>query len=338
MPDGSKKNLAFFIDLSENSLTRSRFQAGVIHWKTAFTVRKKTCERLLPIRRICLRVLLILLPYFLDTDLELIGRYKKSVSLTCVASFVIRSVLSNIKTLGANTNMIPSNRWFPSGWQDRAAWFQNFTLQFAAIGPGLGFTPAEITEVEKDNLVIQFLAEVMVQIDSFDDGVREYRRIITSEAIGKPTPNFPANPAFVHPGAQPTGIFERLDKLRTRIMAAANYTTEDGALLRILTKAPDPISPTDVKPSIKVSAAQTGYLFSIIVEKREKSDMWDVLMLKKGASSWQTVKTATGKSIDVTVSPTTVGEAEQIQVRVQLKLRNQNYGQPSDIVYVTVNP
>jgi hypothetical protein len=38
------------------------------------------------------------------------------------------------------------------------------------------------------------------------------------------------------------------------------------------------------------------------------------------------------------VTPTTPGESEQIQVRVQLKKNNQNYGQPSDMVYVTVNP
>lgn len=29
---------------------------------------------------------------------------------------------------------------------------------------------------------------------------------------------------------------------------------------------------------------------------------------------------------------------EQMQVRVQLRKNNQNYGQPLDIVYVTVNP
>jgi len=66
--------------------------------------------------------------------------------------------------------------------------------------------------------------------------------------------------------------------------------------------------------------------------------MWDVLILKKGASGWQSVKTAVGKSVDVQITPNTPGEAEQIQVRVQLKKNNQNYGQPSDMVYVTVNP
>ena len=50
------------------------------------------------------------------------------------------------------------------------------------------------------------------------------------------------------------------------------------------------------------------------------------------------VKTASGKSIDVTIEPTAQGKPEQIQVRVQLKKNNADYGQPSDAVYVTVNP
>jgi len=40
----------------------------------------------------------------------------------------------------------------------------------------------------------------------------------------------------------------------------------------------------------------------------------------------------------VSITPATPGDTEQMQVRVQLRKSNQNYGQPSDVVYVTVNP
>ena len=49
-------------------------------------------------------------------------------------------------------------------------------------------------------------------------------------------------------------------------------------------------------------------------------------------------KTATGKSTDVTVAPQTPGKPQQLQVRVQLQRKNENYGQLSDTVFVTVNP
>ena len=254
---------------------------------------------------------------------------------TKVVSILTRIIL---KIKGDFNIMIPSQTWFPTSWAERAIWFQNFQVQFSAVALSLGFTAADIAEVDKDNEIIQFLANTMVQMDAFDDAVRQYRRIITTGDIGDPIPSFPANPTFALPASQPTGIFERLNKLRERIMVAPNYTNEIGALLQILPSTPDSISPELVKPTIKITAAQTGYLFSVVVEKREKADMWDVLTLRKGATSWETVKTAVGKSVDVVVSPQTAGESEQIQVRVQLKLKNANYGQPSDIVYVTVNP
>jgi hypothetical protein len=108
--------------------------------------------------------------------------------------------------------------------------------------------------------------------------------------------------------------------------------------LGILPTQGDSLVEAEVKPQIETFAAQSGYQFSVVVSGRGNSDMWDVLILKKGAASWQSVKTAVGKSVDVQITPTTPGEAEQIQVRVQLKKNNQNYGQPSDMVYVTVNP
>jgi hypothetical protein len=49
--------------------------------------------------------------------------------------------------------------------------------------------------------------------------------------------------------------------------------------------------------------------------------------------------TATGKSTDVVVGPTgEVPAPVQLQVRVQLRRSNQNYGEPSNIAQVTVNP
>jgi len=108
--------------------------------------------------------------------------------------------------------------------------------------------------------------------------------------------------------------------------------------LGILPSQADSIAPSEVKPSIETFAAQTGYQFSFVVSNRGESDMWEVLILRKGTSSWQSVKTAVGKSVDVTLTPTAPGEAEQVQIRVQLRKNNQNYGQPSDMIYVTVNP
>lgn len=100
--------------------------------------------------------------------------------------------------------MIPSNRWFPSSLQERAAWFANFSTQFAIVGAGLGFTPAEIDAVQDDGEVFQFLASMAVQLDAFRSAVQQYRSIITEENIGDPTPAFPANVTFALPKPIPS--------------------------------------------------------------------------------------------------------------------------------------
>lgn len=60
-------------------------------------------------------------------------------------------------------------------------------------------------------------------------------------------------------------------------------------------------------------------------------------MLRKGGE-WTEIATGEGKSSDITITPTVPGDAEQVQIYVQLRKNNANYGQPSDPIYVTLNP
>ena len=234
--------------------------------------------------------------------------------------------------------MIPSARWFPSALPARAAWFQNFATQFSALAASLGFTPADVTSVNNDNAMLQFMNDNEAQISTYSEAVRMFRRIITLGSIGEPTPVFPANPNLANPGNSATGMFERLDILRKQIMLRPNYTDEIGAMLGILTAVNVPPPPSSVKPRIEVTGAQTGYHFSIVVSNREESNSWEAMVLRKNATQWQLAKTAIGKSADVTLAPTTPGDAEQLQVRVQLMKNNEPYGQLSDTVWVTINP
>ena len=233
---------------------------------------------------------------------------------------------------------IPSKRWFPQNLPARAAWFQNFSEKFSDVATSLGFSAADVTMVEQDNQVMQFLARAAVQLDTYNRAVGKFLKIITEGDPGSSTPMFPANPNFALPVVQPTGIYARLVNLIERIKLAKGYTDEIGALLGILPTASDSISPEEVKPTIEAFAALEDYIFSVVVSNRAKADSWEVAILREGATEWQTVKTATGKSVDVEVRPTAEGKPERIQVRVQLIKNNEKYGQPSDPTYVTLNP
>lgn len=235
--------------------------------------------------------------------------------------------------------MIPSKHWFPGPLQERAAWFDNFATQFAVLGVPLGFVAADVTAVNDDNQVVQFLGEVAVELGAYSEAVRQYRVIITEGDIGDPTPLFPEVPTYDLPVVRPTGIFERLVKLVDRIRAAPTYTDEAGALLGIIPEGGGVIAEGDVQPEIELFAAATGYTFSIVVSKRYDADQWQVWGTPVGLTDWQVLATATGKSTDVTYQPGgEVPAPVQLQVRVQLRRSNADYGDPSMIGQVTVNP
>lgn len=233
---------------------------------------------------------------------------------------------------------IPSRRWFPQSLPARAMWYRNFYEKFSDVATSLGFSAADVAAVEQDNQVMQFLAQTTASLDSYEDAVKKYLAIITEGDIGNPAPMFPADLKFILPVLVATGIFERLVKLVERIKVAPNYTEEIGALLGILPTETGSVSPDSVKPSIKAFASANGYEFSIVVSDREKATQWNVEILREGQTSWQTIKTATGKSVDVEVQPTQEGKPERIQARVQLIKNNEDYGQPSDPTFVTLNP
>lgn len=233
--------------------------------------------------------------------------------------------------------MIPSQKWFPTNLPARAAWFQNFSTQFGISAASLGFSPTDVTSVGNDNQVMQFLAQTSVDLKAYEKSAKEYLEIITESEIGKPTPEFPADPNFALPVVVKTGIFERLVDLVNRIKVAPNYTDQIGASLGIVPTETGSVTPDNVKPVIEAFAALEGYEFSIVVSNRAKADQWLVAILREGATKWQNIKAATGKSVDVEVQPTQEGKPERLQVRVQLIKNNEDYGQPSDPTFVTIN-
>lgn len=231
--------------------------------------------------------------------------------------------------------MIPSNRWFPSSLADRAAWFENFALNLPSVATDLGLTTAEITMVQEDAAVMKKLPVIIEQIDSYKNSIREYRIGITENPPGSTHTAFPAPPAIVAPPIVPNGIFERISDLRDRIMLAENYTDTIGATLGILSD--NPPAPSEIKPVIKVTAQFSGYKFDVVTSK-QGMQAFKVLIRRMDSEAWQEAAFGTTSPLTVAVTPHTAGQAERIQVCVQLIDKNQPVGIPSAVEYVTVNP
>ncbi|MET0753762.1 MAG: hypothetical protein ABWZ66_10335 [Pyrinomonadaceae bacterium] len=233
--------------------------------------------------------------------------------------------------------MIPSKRWFPTNLPARALWMQNFATQFALVAASLGFTVADVTGVENDNTALQYLADIYNQIKAYEDAVRQYRIIITEGDIGKTNPQFPANPKFALPVTVDTGMFERLNNLVERIRVAPGYTDEIGALLGILTTNTERPSEDRIKPVITVTPQFSGYKFLVHATRMGKS-AYKVQIRRMDSEAWTDAGFSTVSDVEITVTPKNPGQPERIQARVILMDKNQPVGEPSDAVYVTVNP
>jgi hypothetical protein len=214
------------------------------------------------------------------------------------------------------------------------------TLQNANIGTysgDVGATPAEIADIAADLANLETANELADVVDGGKKTVFQIKQAVFNGDDKFAIPDYPPFPAGVLPNpAQKPGAYQRYIERGKRWKTAAGWTSEIGTALGYDGPSVKP-DPATVKPTIELFAAASNHHFSIVVSNRGEANMWDVYILRK-AGSWTKVDSASGKSADIHISPTQDGDAEQIQVRVQLRKANEDYGIVSDPVYVTVNP
>jgi hypothetical protein len=200
-----------------------------------------------------------------------------------------------------------------------------------------GADAEDVASITTDCDNMEFMMELAPLADEFKTTVFGVKKAFIRGEIGGALGSLMTAPAIEPPTALVAGV-EKRSRERDGRFKRSKTLTEAARLGLDLTDTPSNISPETIKPTIEPFAAAGSYEFALVVANRGDSDMYDVQIRRKGSEQWVTVKSGTGKSVNVNVAPTTEGQAEQFQVRVQLKKRNENYGVPSDPAYVTVNP
>lgn len=201
----------------------------------------------------------------------------------------------------------------------------------------VGASEADVVAVTQGADNLQYIKDYWLIINSGKEAVTEIKRQISFGDKDDEVSAFGGFPAFSPPFPLKAGLRETAIERNRRFKAAEDYTKAIGIDLGIEEES-ESISPGSVKPTAELTAASSGYLFSAVVSNRGKSDSWDVLFQRDGETNWTVAKTATGKSVDVAITPLNAGKPERIKVKIQLKKKNENYGQESDIVEITVNP
>lgn len=229
-------------------------------------------------------------------------------------------------------------KWLPRTLETLAPWFANFTLKFDEFAVGLGFTAADVTKVQNDNLMIQWLSDAQRAAKANLDSFRKFRDESLYGEKGDPIPVEPPTSLPAQPAILTTNIMERLTLLVERIYLSDNYTEATGEALGIVASSADNLTPDNVKPAIQLFPTQNSYEAIVTVSARGNSDIFNVQVRNMTSDVWTIVKSGTGKTLTFQLKPTTPGQSEKFLVRVQLLRRNEPYGQPSDPAYVTVTP
>jgi len=228
--------------------------------------------------------------------------------------------------------------WYAKSFDGLGAWWANFTLRrpdFEGKYPILGTQKNELIAIGA------WMAYWVEARHVFDELSKQQSAYFNTIAGNDPTADPPLAITWNMPPGQPAEVPPGIEKFirdtRREVVGLTNYAKADGEAMGLEPTAPANIIPGNVKPTIQAFGAANNHHFSIVVTGRGEATMWDVYIMRKGGN-WTKHETCSGKSADVSVPLQTPGDAEQIQVYVQLRKSNADYGQPSDPVYVTLNP
>lgn len=202
----------------------------------------------------------------------------------------------------------------------------------------VGATAQDIQDVIDLHANLILIADHCEVVDANKKTEFKVKQLMFDGEIGEGVPPLPVYVKLTWATTPVAGARDLTMNRNKRFMLGPGYKFEIGVALGIEVESPDGLVPSTVVPTIEVHGAQTGAMFGILVGNRGDSNMWQVQILRKGASVWENLDKFSGKTADVTVPLTNPGESEQIQVRIQLLKNNLPYGQLSLAATVTINP
>lgn len=213
-------------------------------------------------------------------------------------------------------------------------WKANLPTYQAEVGASV----AEITWTDNTVENLNYLRNYASLFEANKQTVVGIKNAVFNGGDGNGIKPFPVTPAGAAPFPLAEDVLGEFQRLRGKYKKGAGYNTEIGEALGIATDTSASPDPGNVTPIVDASAAQLGYLYSVVVSNRADADQFEVSTAVVGSSDWTIVGTFTGRSTDLTYNPGPTDGPVQIQIRIRLKLKNQYYGLISDVVTITVNP
>lgn len=229
---------------------------------------------------------------------------------------------------------------FPRGDTDLMVWLNNFAEKFATHAPTLGFTAAEVTAVQDDAAMMQFLVgDLLPGFKAALQARTAYKNLIVDGPIGEKGGDVPPPPTTAAPSkpVEP-GIIPRLSKLIKRILAAPAYTQAIGEDLDIIETegGSSLVDEASAKPTAKAVALpknevrvefSKGGFDGVLIESRRKGD-----------GDWASLATDRFSPYVDSRPPVMPGTPEVREYRLRYLKRDEPVGEWSDIISATTAP
>ena len=201
----------------------------------------------------------------------------------------------------------------------------------------IGATAGDITEITRDKTILRFVVDRGNIVEAGKKATNAIKVHVFEGDEDIAVANYPVFPTDAPPAALVGGCLGRFRERNQRFKSAKGYTKEIGIALGI-EDTQQGVVPESVKPTLVATPAQTGYLAAAVIGNRAESSMWKIFGRRLNSENRQEIASGTGKSGDITITPTTPGQPEKMELTVQLYKNNEPYGQLSDAVAVTFNP
>jgi len=224
--------------------------------------------------------------------------------------------------------------YLPSKLSDLMVWFANFASKIGGYASTLGLTPAEVTQVQTDNTVVQLVINgAEIRKADYQEWVA-FRDLVLHAPLGTPMPSVPT-PGNV--GAIPNGaaaaIIPRTRALVQRLKAHPNYTRAIGEDLGI---EPPTSAPPD-RPTLK-ARSETAFRVRLTFTMH-RYPMIEIQSRRGDETAFTTIAYDTSSPYIDGREPLEAGRAETREYRARYMDRdNQPIGDWSDIVSAVAKP
>jgi hypothetical protein len=228
---------------------------------------------------------------------------------------------------------------YPKADAEFVIWYKNFAQKFAAHAPALGFTAADVSAVQADGAMLDFLiSDLLPTYQAALQARTSYKNLIKDGPLGTQGGDPPAAPSLgTAPATVAPGVVPRLRQLIKRIKSAPNYTQSIGQDLDIT--GAEGNAPGDVE---KAKPAAKGFALpgsQVRIEfKKSGFDGVFIECRRKGETDWTKLGIDLFSPFIDARPPLEAGVPEVREYRLRFLLRDEAVGEWSDIISVITTP